>query len=413
MQLTLPPTELFRQNCHHDNAWSDHYGALQTAAAFAGIAVPGSYQLRGIWHHGCFGPWYDFEPGLLTSFAPGAEHRPVFVARQEQADLLQRHGYTRVRAIGLPIIYAPEPAVTRIAGSLLVVPTHSLVGDKYPDRAPFESYAEEILKIAPQFSKVTVCVHPNCAKNGLWVKEFRERGCEIVFGAQTNDANALRRMRHLFAQFETVTTNDWGSHVAYALAFGARVSIHGQAVTSDWRVYLSDQVWATNPGALERSYSPEVLGRKRDFLQRLYVEPTAAVADLALGRWLIGADLRVAPAEMTTVLKALLEPIAEGPMSSDEVRRARQRARVSAAEMVRAGRRPEAVHTLIRAVKAEVATKDLALIVECFVQIGDDLGPLEPEHSAYLLQEAERLARMTGVTVASVRTRLGLVAVAC
>ncbi len=37
----------------------------------------------------------------------------------------------------------------------------------------------------------------------------------------------LRRLRRLFGRFEFVTTNGFGSHIAYAAAAGAKVSVFG------------------------------------------------------------------------------------------------------------------------------------------------------------------------------------------
>jgi hypothetical protein len=307
-RVVLPPTQVFRQCARHGDGWSDHYGALRVAADYCGRASAGEYFVRGLWQHGCFGPWQEYSPGVLVYHAPGAQRLPIYVARREQADHLRRHGYPHARAIGMPIVYAPEPALPRLPGSLLVVPTHSLAGFIYPDRTPFERYADEIVKIAAGFQSVTVCVHPNCQQNGLWVKEFAERGFEIVFGARTGDANALGRMRALFAQFESVTTNDWGSHVAYALAFGAKVSIAGIPMTSDWSVHLRDACWAANPDALKRAFSTEVLDRQREFLKPFYAAAPAGTADVALGRWLIGADEKISEAEMAEILGDLMDP---------------------------------------------------------------------------------------------------------
>lgn len=308
MQVQLPPAKAFRQFCCHENGWSDHYGALQVAAAYSGLVVPPRYVLRGIWQHGVFGPWQHFHPSILVYNAPGAAHRPVFVAREDEAELLRQHGFTQVRAIGMPILYVPDPTVPRQAGSLLVVPTHSLVGDKHQDRSAFERYADSIREVAGRFSRVVACIHPNCRRNGLWVKEFTERGIEIVYGAETRDAHALLRMRMLFAQFDTVTTNEWGSHVAYALAFGARVSIAGQPIAGDPALHARDEMWKNDPAAMQRAFSPEVAQARRKFLERLYVPPTDGISDPEFGRWFIGAGHQLPPSEMAAALKALITP---------------------------------------------------------------------------------------------------------
>jgi hypothetical protein len=308
MQVNLTPPRAFRQYCRHENGWSDHYGALQVAAAYSGLVVPPRYVIQGIWQHGVFGPWQHFHPTILVYNAPGAAGRPVYVTREDEAILLRQQGFKQVRAIGLPILYVPEPTVERIPGSLLVVPTHSLSGDKHVDQGAFERYADSIREVAGRFSHVVACIHPNCRRNGLWVKEFTERGIEIIYGAETGDANALLRMRTLFAQFESVTTNEWGSHVAYALAFGARVSIAGQPITADPSMHARDEMWKNDPAAMQQAFSPEVAQARRKFLERFYVPPTDGVADVEFGRWFIGAAHQLPPVEMAAVLKTLITP---------------------------------------------------------------------------------------------------------
>jgi len=209
-----------------------------------------------------------------------------------------------------------------------VVPTHTLAGDQFPDRSAFERYADQIKAVAGHFSRVVICIHPNCRRNGLWVREFSTRGFEIVFGAQTNDANALLRMRMLFGQFESMTTNGWGSHVAYALAFGARVSIHGALPQRTEADYLRDLCWAANPAGLKAMLSSETLAREREYLQAFHQSPEQGVADVAKGRWLIGAEHKLAPAEMKQVMVAMIPHLLE----YEQVHRTREQMRQNDAE---------------------------------------------------------------------------------
>lgn len=329
MELELPPLQPYVRDCRHANGWSDPYGALHTAAEYCGGVLAESYCLSGLWQHGVFGPWQEHSPGVMLYHTPAAETLRIHVARPSQADYLGRCGFGSVRAIGMPIVYAPDPPPGREPGSLLVIPTHTLVGDAFPDRSCFERYADAIAEAAGAFRSVTVCIHPNCRKNGLWLKEFSERGLPIVFGADPNDANALKRMRLLFSRFETVATNGWGSHVAYALAFGAKVAIDDLPIISDWRAHLKDPSWARSPEALAKEFSEEVIGARRDFLRPFLGTPGQARADVALGRWLIGADSRVSPGEMRAILEELLDPppaFADLPASGISARSRRARA---------------------------------------------------------------------------------------
>lgn len=309
MKPQLPEPNLFRQNCHHEDGWTDHYGSLQTAFAYAGRSMPARYKVRGLWQHGCLGPWEAVTPGALVFNAPGAQERPVFVARREEADFLHANGYPHARAIGVPILYAPPSGLARVPRSLLIMPTHTLVGDKFPDRSDFVRYADEMKELAADFDQVTVCIHPSCKRNGLWVSEFAERGFTMVLGAQTNDANALRRMRALFDQYDTVTTNGWGSHVAYALAFGAKVALIGTKPAYDKTYLLRDLTWSSDVRSLELTLADECQRQQQEFLRDFRVPPNAAVGNRELGEWLLGRRHRLAPAEMSAMLDELVKDV--------------------------------------------------------------------------------------------------------
>lgn len=389
MNDNLPPVVPVRLFTRQEDGWSDQYGALQVAATYAGLSLPVRYSLRGVWQHGCFAPWQDHSPGLLCLNAPNAQERSVWVARQDQADLLQRSGYAKVQAIGLPIVYAPDSAVERAPGSLLILPTHTLVGDAFADRTPFERYADELAQQTAQFSRVTVCVHPNCRKNGLWVKEFTERGFEVIYGAANNDRNALLRMRWLFGRYETVTTNGWGSHVAYALAFGSKVSIAGTQPQRSTADMLRDTTWAASPDTLKRELDETARRREREFLREFLVPPAAAVANPELGRWLIGAGHKLTPAEMAAVLADLVQPLTD---ATSNYRGQQEAARAQAHQLAATGRKQEAAQLLLRMVQAVVESKQPRLILDTLTLVAADLAPLDPAKAAYLRDQAHKLS---------------------
>lgn len=400
--LMLPAVREYRTAASLANGWSDQYGAIDQLAQYAGFSLGERYTLNAIWQHGCNPPWYDYSPDLLTNNTPNARELPVLVARREQEELLRKNGFARARAIGLPIIYVADEPVQRMPRSLLVMPTHTLAGEKVGDRQAFEKYADEIKAIAGEFDRVTICIHPSCRKNGLWVDEFSARGFEIVYGALANDLNALPRMRRLFESFETITTNGWGSHIAYALAFGAKVAIHGTKPVRDESNYLRDTAWAADPQALKTFLSEEIAEQERKFLAKFYALPTAGVGDVALGRWLVGADCRLSPEAAHELLAEVVETAAGVIVRA---RQARLRSRREAQQLLNSGAKGDAVRLLIRAVKADVASKNAAVILESLVEIGDELAGIEPNQSTYLLGEAEKIAKAQGLTLADMRAR--------
>lgn len=302
--IKVPLFEQYNLCATIENGWTDQYGAIPIIAEYAHLKLPPKYFVKGFWQHGCEGPWVDVASILINNIL--YKHIPIYVARKDQEKLLIAQGFSNSRAIGLPIVYTPSANLKRQTRSLLIMPTHTLRGSSFFDRSPFESYANEIQVASEGFDKVVVCVHPSCHENGLWTKEFSSRGFEVIFGALNYDRYALSRMRALFEQFEVVSTNGWGSHVAYALAYGAKVSIYGTQPKIRREDYLRDTSWSANPADLDCMLSEGMALREREYLQSFMRPPLEAVADVERGQWLIGADCKISPDEMKGVFYKLL-----------------------------------------------------------------------------------------------------------
>ena len=205
------------------------YGAYQLLEKYCNLRVKLSHAAVE-WQHGWHPPSHNIHPELVVGNDGFSGHLAEtclhLVARKDQQEYLANQGYQKVEAVGLPILYVPLKDVVRIPHSLLVMPIHSLEGVSLS--ASFNEYAEMIYSLRSKFDKIVVCVSSHCIRNGYWVKEFEERGIEVIEGANYNDANALHRVATLLSSFEYMTTNGLGSHITYGAHFGQKVSIHGK-----------------------------------------------------------------------------------------------------------------------------------------------------------------------------------------
>jgi hypothetical protein len=219
-------------------------------------------------------------------------------------------GAQDVTLTGAPILYSGYQANRRTPRSLLVMPMHTLHGQEINDRSALQQYADEIAGFARHFSTVVVCVNAGCRANGLWHREFGVHSIPVVDGADASDVHALDRMKGLFTGFESMTTNGWGSHVAYALAFGCRVSIFGKSLSLPRQQYLKDRTWQLAPGDLDILLAAESEGLDRRNLADHCEEPIHGRANVDLGRSLIGAEHQLSSGDM----KKLLVRITGGPV---------------------------------------------------------------------------------------------------
>ena len=189
------------------------------------------------------------------------------------------------------------------------MPSHTLRGDKKLDKEAYDSYINFIKPYLKYFSHVKVCLHSGCIDNNMWVDEFTELGIEIIEGGNGNDANALLRQKYLFKQFDVITTNNWGSHVAYALFFGCKVSISGPYTPSLKENFLKETAWKNHPKILDLLFSSKVETERKRILKHLYVEPHKGISDVELGKQLLGFYDKKSPKQLKKIMKPSLKEI--------------------------------------------------------------------------------------------------------
>ncbi len=275
--------------------YSSMYGSDIVTARYCGFSTPPCPPL-GLWMHG----WYPEARALDRPerlFDVSMAHLPglqYWVTTERQAAFLRGLGYAHAKAIGLPLVYVPLPRVPRRAGSLLVMPAHSLPAH---DRSWATSeYVESIRALVPAFASITVCVNGHDWDRGNWVKEFSQAGFEVIRGA--GDETTLYKMAALFSEYEYVTTNGFGSLIAYASAFGAKASFHGpfSEVPADTLRNVpffmdNPELMAAESACCEEQYC-------RATFPGFFCHPAEAEAHVEWGRREIGWGNRVPPDEL-------------------------------------------------------------------------------------------------------------------
>jgi hypothetical protein len=294
LSTLLPPVSASKLRPWAQAFGSDYYGALQVAAEYCGLrTVPNRFPCY-CWQHGTWPPWQKIRAEVLVYNVP--KSTSCLVARQDEVPFLKAGGYPSVRAIGLPIIYTKPSGLQRIPNSLLVMPTHTIPSDVL---LPLnEQYVREIASIKNRFGLVAASVSANCITKGLWTSQFAEHGIPVIRGAGIDDVNSLKRMRALFDTFEYVTTDSYGSHVYYALYFGAKVSIWGTATPMLRENVLSDGAWTPYPEAVDKLFTEETERKAEMHLGPLRVDPWAGVQNVDTAGPMVGHDSKLSPREM-------------------------------------------------------------------------------------------------------------------
>ncbi|MBC2601079.1 FkbM family methyltransferase [Puniceicoccus vermicola] len=265
---------------------SDYYGASSQFLSHAGRSAK-SWKLDWLWQHGWIPRFSLVDPLVITSTIKGLEQdKPWFVSVAEEKEFFLKNGFEKVESVGLPILYANTPEVPRIGGSLLVMPIHSSPWAELPQR--FREFVGMVHELKPYYSKIVFCLHESCLDNGLWVNELREFDIPFVLGASVSDRNSLVRSSLLFKQFETVLTNGFGSHLPYASAFGAKLSIFGDYPKIDPNSLQNEPFYKKFPHLL-KTYLPLCSEENiREKLNFLFCEPRDAKMHVEWGRQQIG-----------------------------------------------------------------------------------------------------------------------------
>jgi hypothetical protein len=205
------------------------YGAEVVIKNYVGMNIFPKY-IYGEWQHGAIYNLPGIYPEHINEGNSENKNNPTWTFNCLQESLLLQSNY-KAKAIGAPILYLPELQIPykRISGTLLIFPAHSSfnIHAYNSSNESVKKYLSYIKKIKKHFDYVAVCLHSECLRRNLWVNEFKDLSIEIIQGADVRDTNSLERMRALMSQFEFVTSNQIGSHIAYASFFGSKVSLAG------------------------------------------------------------------------------------------------------------------------------------------------------------------------------------------
>jgi hypothetical protein len=279
------------------NSEFDYYGASCIAAEYCHFKKTPYTDRRMIWQHGWIPEFCNIHPYIVIPSADCDNRDNInLVAREDQKTFLMKHGYKNVQAIGLPVIYTKQLYRERKPGTLLVMPVHSLYCTTH-EHWNFSDYAKSINDLKSDFQEIVICIHPSCMKKGYWIKEFEMYNFKIIEGCDIYDRNSLYRMQELLTSFEYITTNGFGSHIAYAAYFGAKVSIYGDFAESKKEDFATDPLYISFPEILEDTI--ELFSRKsiEHYLGELFVYPKSAIQRIDWGKEQMGHNNKITPQE--------------------------------------------------------------------------------------------------------------------
>jgi len=259
----------------------DRYGFAYMLALQQNLpVVPRSF---ADWNHGWI--WNDdIIPDQIIDVPNCRKNLSIVVGNSNEGNCLQAEGYTNVVIGGLPFAYVPHQNKRPISGALAAFLPHSSEAQKFD--VILVDYLDYLASCVTDFSEIYVIVY--WLDNSDFLQdEIKRRKLKCVLGAKPDDRDSLIRIRNILEYCPYVTSNTMGSHIAYALYVGCRVSICGNYYEYDYEKY------ATIHNRLFLNKMNEV--QSRFFLVNKYPwlfvdHPLQGVSDIRFGRKVVGLD---------------------------------------------------------------------------------------------------------------------------
>ncbi len=267
------------------------YGAKKIIAT--AMRFPETLASTATWQHG-----WQWDPITHVQQLAGGSPPEIIrlVATEEHAKFLRQRGYSNVHAVGVPFIYASCGKTQRRAGSLLVMPPHSLAWTSHEWNE--KEYVEYVVGLQGRFSEVVACISGPCIDHGYWISTFEEAGIPWVRGASASDQNGLRRMQIIFRSFEYMTTNTMGSHVAYASCCGCKVSIAGPYSCPQRSEFARDEPYIKAPDYLTADIDRADESSVRHYYPHLFCSPDKAELNVQWAEGVLGKPCKRDPREI-------------------------------------------------------------------------------------------------------------------
>ena len=183
------------------------------------------YSNVGLWHG-----WLHWQIKSVEELTLGVKRLKYLLPTQTEVSFFKEHNLDDVEAVGVPFIYVDEDMknIPRYEKSLLVMPPHTLENSK--SSWGEESYIEDILKISEHFDTLVFCIHQNSVEEKLWTQTLQKYNIPWIIGANAKDKNSLLRMKIIFHSFEYMTSNSFGSHIAYAAYCNVKVFMYSNYI---------------------------------------------------------------------------------------------------------------------------------------------------------------------------------------
>lgn len=240
----------------NNNTSLDRYGFSYLLAKRLGIHHPRRPFCN--WMHG----WYYWDDIMKIEDIIGnknySKNISIIVSSQLEKLKLLHAGYTNVKKGGLPFAYVKDQGVQRNSHAMLAFIGHSSESENL-DVIDL-NYLDYLESQREKFEEIYVSIYSLDRKKSL-INQITKRRLIPHTGANPFDRRSLVRTRIALEYCEHVSTNTFGSHVAYALAAGCRTAVFAPCYKYDTSKFLGTV----------HSYSDEYVERMEHYTSESYL----------------------------------------------------------------------------------------------------------------------------------------------
>lgn len=216
------------------------------------------------WSHG----WYFWNDIMKIEDLIGMKGCPIdtsiIVGSKSEYVKFVEAGYKNVNIGGLPFAYVSEQGIQRNSNAMLAFIGHSSESEKI-NIIDLE-YLNYLESQKVNFEEIYVSIY-SLDKDTKIIEEVVKRGLIPSNGANPFDKRSLIRTRIALEYCEHISTNTFGSHIAYALAAGCRVSVFSPCIKYDTSKYKENQNYSNDYIERIEYYTSESYLRNRwDYL---------------------------------------------------------------------------------------------------------------------------------------------------
>ena len=238
-----------------DNLYYGHYYIFKK---YSKTILP--YKINGEVQHG----WSPDHGVMIPPIYSTKEQRNqrYYVFNKFNKKKSNAFGFKNVFAIGAPFLYLSdiyEIKKKKDSGKLILFPIHTTEYDLHDNYDNYKVYLKHIIKIAREFTSITVSLGWIDYKNMKIRKLFAKENIECITIGHMNESQFLNNFIRIVNEYEYVSSDTFSSAIFYSLIMKKKAFIYGNSFVAAINSSDSWEGMEINYNQKYSKYYPELM----------------------------------------------------------------------------------------------------------------------------------------------------------